>query len=258
MGSAESSSAIGLAAACDATSDVDLQGVFKAMPEAARQRIMTACGAAPPAQGAARNIVLIGDSYKISHFAQYPPGTEYVYSYFESRGCEEPEWKEVTFFGLQYIMKEYMVGQVVTQAKIEEAAGLYEHHFGAEFVAPGLTNPAAFNRVGWEYILKEKGGKLPILIKAVPEGMSVPNKCVLMTVVNTDPKCFWLTNYLETLLVQVWYPMTVCTQSREQKKTIRKFWKLTGCDPTGKPPAGICFCLHDFGFRGVSSVNRPA
>ena len=29
---------------------------------------------------------------------------------------------------------------------------------------------------------------------------------------------FWLTNYLETLLVQVWYPMTVATQSRAQKK----------------------------------------
>ena len=40
-------------------------------------------------------------------------------------------------------------------------------------------------------------------IKAVPEGMCVPTKTVLMTVVNTDPKCYWLSNYLETLLVQV-------------------------------------------------------
>ena len=42
---------------------------------------------------------------------------------------------------------------------------------------------------GWEYILKAHGGRLPILIKAAPEGMVVPVKNVLMTVVNTDPKC---------------------------------------------------------------------
>jgi len=83
----------------------------------------------------------------------------------------------------------------------------------------------------------------------------VPNKSVLMTVVNTDPECYWLTNYLETLLVQVWYPMTVCTQSREQKKSIKKYWDMTGCNSAGAPPAGICFSLHDFGFRGVSSVE---
>eukprot|EP00409_Alexandrium_fundyense_P000382 CAMPEP_0185911566 /NCGR_PEP_ID=MMETSP0196C-20130402/30576_1 /TAXON_ID=2932 /ORGANISM="Alexandrium fundyense, Strain CCMP1719" /LENGTH=47 /DNA_ID= /DNA_START= /DNA_END= /DNA_ORIENTATION= len=47
--------------------------------------------------------------------------------------------------------------------------------------------------------------------------------------------------------------MTVCTQSREQKKSIINYWEMTGCDPSGKPPSGICFSLHDFGFRGVSS-----
>ena len=81
----------------------------------------------------------------------------------------------------------------------------------------------------WEYILNTHGGKLPIIIKAVPEGVTVPVKNVLMTVVNTDPKCYWLTNYLETLLVQVWYPMTVATQSREQKKVIVDYLEKTGC-----------------------------
>ena len=32
--------------------------------------------------------------------------------------------------------------------------------------------------------------------------MVVPTKTALFTMVNTDPKCFWLTNFLETLLVQ--------------------------------------------------------
>ena len=47
------------------------------------------------------NLLLCTDSYKTSHWKQYPPGTEYVYSYFESRGGK---FDEVTFFGLQYII----------------------------------------------------------------------------------------------------------------------------------------------------------
>ena len=64
------------------------------------------------------NIILLTDSYKVSHYKQYPPGTETVYSYFESRGGK---YEEVCFFGLQYFIKRYLVGAVVTQAKIDEA-----------------------------------------------------------------------------------------------------------------------------------------
>tara|TARA_B100000795_G_scaffold193152_1_gene147517 strand:- start:269 stop:742 length:474 start_codon:yes stop_codon:yes gene_type:complete len=134
-----------------------------------------------------------------SHWRQYPPNTTIVYSYFESRGGK---FDEVTFFGLQYIIKRYLTGQVVTKEKIDAAELIINAHMG-------LGEMKHFNREGWEYILNEHGGKLPVIIKAVPEGMTVPNKNVLMTVVNTDPKCYWLTNYLETLLVQVWYPMAL-------------------------------------------------
>jgi nicotinamide phosphoribosyltransferase len=71
----------------------------------------------------------------------------------------------------------------------------------------------------------------------------------MMTIENTDPACYWLTNYLETVAVQVWYPTTVATVSREMKRVILSSLKETG-DPTG-----ISFKLHDFGFRGVSSVE---
>lgn len=70
-----------------------------------------------------------------------------------------------------------------------------------------------------------------------------------MTVENTDPKCFWLTNYLETLLLQVWYPITVATLSREMKKVIGQGLQETG------DLSGLDFKLHDFGFRGSSSVE---
>jgi len=191
------------------------------------------------------NIMILSDSYKTSHWRQYPPGTTEVYSYFESRGGK---FSEITFFGLQYIIKRYLTGQVVTKEKIDAAEKIVDAHMG-------LGEMKHFNREGWEYILNTHGGKLPIIIKAVPEGVTVPVKNVLMTVVNTDPKCFWLTNYLETLLVQVWYPMTVATQSREQKKVVVDYLEKTGC---GTDFLDVMYQLNDFGCRGVSSMETAA
>jgi nicotinamide phosphoribosyltransferase len=184
-----------------------------------------------------KNIILLTDSYKVSHYKQYPAGTTQIYSYFESRGGE---FDNLTFFGLQYYLKEYLAGQVVTQEKIDQAEQLFTAHFG---------NEKLFNKAGWEYILKEHNGHLPVRIKAVPEGMVIPTHNVIMTVENTDPNCFWLTNFLETLLVQMWYPCTVATISREVKALITKYLEQTG------DPSTIDFKLHDFGFRGVSSVE---
>ena len=183
------------------------------------------------------NIILLTDSYKLSHYKQYPAGTSQIYSYFESRGGE---FEGVTFFGLQYLLKEYLEGQVVTQEKIDRADKIYTAHFG---------NPTLFNKTGWEYILHTHNGHLPIRIKAVAEGTVIPTHNVMLTIENTDPNCFWLTNFLETLLLQLWYPCTVATISREVKDLITKYLNETG------DPSTVDFKLHDFGFRGVSSVQ---
>jgi nicotinamide phosphoribosyltransferase len=93
-------------------------------------------------------------------------------------------------------------------------------------------------------------GYLPVVIRAVPEGTVVPVKNVLATIENTDPQCFWLTTYLETALLRaVWYPTTVATQSYTIKQVILDYLERTG-DPTT-----INFKLHDFGARGVSSME---
>lgn len=191
-----------------------------------------ACSAVGP-----ENICLVTDSYKVTHHYQYPPHTTVVSSYFESRGGKFPT---TVFFGLQYILKRFLVGPVVTKEKIQEAKELYKLHFGNDY----------FNEEGWNYILEKHKGYIPLRIKAVPEGTVVPYKNVLFTVENTDPKCFWLTNYFETLLVQVWYPMTVATNSRYQKEIIAKY-----LDETADNLNGLPFKLHDFGFRGSSSVE---
>jgi nicotinamide phosphoribosyltransferase len=183
------------------------------------------------------NLLLLTDSYKFTHWKQYPPGTERIYSYFESRGGDFPS---VCFFGLQYYLARYLEGPVVTQAKIDEAEGFCAAHFG---------QTSLFNRAGWEHILRQHRGRLPVVVKAVPEGTVVPTRNVLMTIENTDPACYWLPNYLETLLVQCWYGSTVATQSAAMKKVLLDFLNRTG------DPGLIDFKMHDFGFRGVSSVE---
>ncbi len=183
------------------------------------------------------NIILLTDSYKVSHSKQYPPGTTSVYSYFESRGGE---FDRTVFVGLQYFLKHYLQGVQVTPEKIAKANRLLKGHLPA-----GTYNPEL-----WQYIVDKHSGRLPVEIKAVPEGTVVPTGNVLMTVENTDPNCYWLTNYLETLLVQVWYPSTVSTVSREMKKIIK-----AALERSSDSLAGLDFKLHDFGFRGVSSVE---
>ena len=182
------------------------------------------------------NIVTMTDSYKMGHWQQYPEGTEYVYSYFEARNGAK--FDETTFFGLQYLLKEYLEGTVVTTEKIDFAEKLAKVHFGNDYI---------FNRSRWDYIVEKWDGKLPVRIKAVPEGTPVPVNNVMMTVENTDPNCYWLTNHLETMLTWVWHPSTVASLSRTTKQMIAKYLQETADNLDGLP-----FKLHDFGFRGVA------
>lgn len=186
------------------------------------------------------NLILLADAYKYSHHKLYAPGTSKIYSYLESRGGK---FNEVVFYGLQYFLKEYLEGSVFTKKDVDEAELFMEEVFGRKDV---------FDRAIFDYILNKYNGRLPVKIKAVPEGTPVPVNNVLMTIENTDPNCFWLTNFLETLLMQVWYPCTVASLSREIKKVVNKYFKETS---SSSSEAGIDFILNDFGFRGVSSVE---
>lgn len=179
------------------------------------------------------NIILNTDSYKASMFVQYPPNTEGVFSYIESRGGK---YRETVFFGLQAFIKEYLTDPI-TMADIDEAEAIWGLH------------GEPFNREGWKYILKEYDGYLPIRIKAIPEGTVIPTLNAMVTVENTDPQCFWLTTYIETALLRaIWYPTTVATNSREIKKVIARYLQET----EGNTDA-LAFKLHDFGARGASS-----
>ena len=185
------------------------------------------------------NLLLRTDSYKVSHWMQYPPGTQTVFSYIESRGGL---FSHALFFGLQAYLREYLQTPV-TRDDVDEAAALMAVH------------GEPFNREGWLRLIKKHGGLMPVRIRAVPEGSVLPVHNVLATIENTDPEFFWVTSFLETeLLRAIWYPTTVATVSAAAKTTLLRYLEATCDDPQGQ----IAFKLHDFGARGVSSLESAA
>jgi nicotinamide phosphoribosyltransferase len=184
--------------------------------------------------GFLNNLILNTDSYKTSHYLQYPPDTEEISAYVESRGGAFPH---TLFFGLQAFIKEYLLTPV-TNADIDEAQEIITSH--------GLP----FNLEGWLRVVNVHSGRLPIEIAAVEEGEVIPTGNALLQVRNTDRELPWLTSYVETALLRaIWYPTTVATLSFEAKRTIKRYLDETAEDTAGQLP----FKLHDFGARGVSS-----
>lgn len=187
-----------------------------------------------------RNLILSADSYKFSHFRQYPPEARAVSAYVEARANSFS--KTALFFGLQAFLLDYLgpAGRI-TEANVVEAEALTAAH--------GVP----FNAAGWREIARL--GYLPLEIRALPEGTVAPCSVPLIEVVNTDPRFCWLTTFIETALLRaVWYPTTVATLSQKAKAIILAGLRKSSDDPAGQIP----FKLHDFGARGVSSGESAA
>lgn len=181
------------------------------------------------------NLLLTTDVYKFDHAAQYPKGTTKVYSYMCARKPSESYGNSVVFFGLQYYIQKYLT-KGITREDVDEF----------KEVSSSILGPNAIDYTRY-YELAELG-YLPIEIKAVAEGEIVGVQNVLFTITNTHPKFFWLVNFIETLLLKVWYPTTVATISKTYKDLCKIYGEIT-CDNLGHLP----FQIHDFGYRAVSS-----
>ncbi len=184
------------------------------------------------------NLILDTDSYKSSHFLQYPPKTSRLVAYFESRGGL---YSNTVFFGLQYILKKSL-SHPVTVEDVKEAHTFFSHH------------KLPFNLSDWIYIATELRGRIPLKIYAVPEGAVIPTNNILMRVESTNPRCYWVTTWFETLLMRVWYPTTVATVSWHIRQLLLGYLQKS----SDIPDEEIAFKLHDFGARGVSSAESAA
>lgn len=190
---------------------------------------------------------LLADFYKLSHREQYPTGTEIVYSTFTPRSNRYlPTADNVVVFGIQAFVKKYLIGyfdeHFFNRPKediIAEYKRLVKFTLGAE--NPDASHLEELHDLGY----------LPIEVKALPEGTLSPIKIPVMTIENTHPKFFWLTNYLETLVSnEIWQPMTSATISHQYRKLLDEYAIKT----TGDTSA-VGFQAHDFSMRGMSSLE---
>ncbi|MEO5893580.1 MAG: nicotinate phosphoribosyltransferase [Ferruginibacter sp.] len=191
--------------------------------------------------------VLLKDGYKVGHKFQYPEGTTLVYSNLTPRKSRDEDIKEIVFFGLQYFIKEYLINQFnenFFKADKQEVLAVYkrriENYLGKDAIT--YDHIAALHDLGY----------LPLEIKALPEGSLVPMKVQVLTIKNTDPAFFWLTNMLETLMSAIlWKPTTSATTAFEYRKTFAKYaYETVGSDHSFIPWQG-----HDFSFRGMSGME---
>lgn len=197
-----------------------------------------------------QEVILLTDGYKLGHRNQYPKGTEYVYSNWTPRSAKWLTGADdgAVMFGLQYLIKHYLIEEFHDKffAKPkEQAVDEFKRRVGC-FLGPD-------NNVGTEHIEELHDlGYLPILIKALPEGSVCPIRVPMITVVNTLPHFFWLTNYLETLFSSMlWLPMTSATSARLAKKELMRHAQKTHF------PADVDlgFLCHDFSMRGMAGIE---
>ena len=186
------------------------------------------------------------DFYKSGHIYQYPEKTELVFSNLTARASRDKEVDEIVFFGLQYFIKKYLQYEWDVNffdAEIEDIVDGYVRR---------MDNALGKDSVKTDHIeALHQLGYLPIEIRAVKEGDRVDIRVPCMTIHNTLPEFFWLTNYLETILsCTIWPMITSATKAFQYKKILSLYAGKTGGDKEF-----VKFQAHDFSFRGMFGLE---
>lgn len=186
--------------------------------------------------------VHLKDFYKLSHPVQYPKNTQYVYSNSTPRESRIKDIDEVVVFGIQYLIKEYLITEWNKWFALPEDEAINQ--------LTRITKGSIGHFDASHYRALHKLGYLPVKIKALPEGTKCPIGVPYMTIINTNPDFYWVTNMLETLIQCIgWQPITSATLANKYKKILNKYAEETG------DPSFVKFQGHDFSFRGMSSVE---
>jgi nicotinamide phosphoribosyltransferase len=190
--------------------------------------------------------ILLKDFYKTDHRRQYPEGTEEVYSNLTPRGSRIPGINSVVVFGIQYFVQEYLIKQFNENffwCTKDKAIAAFKRRMDNALGKDAVATKHMEDLWDLQY--------LPLEIKALPEGSLCPMRIPLLTIRNTDPHFFWLTNDLETLLSCVlWHPITSATIAFEYRKMLDAFAKKTSDIPEFVQWQG-----HDFSMRGSASIE---
>lgn len=189
---------------------------------------------------------LLCDFYKLSHKDQYPTGTEKIYSTWIPRTSRKEGVTEVVALGLQMFIKKYLIDYFNDNFFSKSEDEVVNEHTRVVKYCLGITNPNANHIIDLHRL-----GYLPVQIKALKEGTLVPLRVPVLTIENTNPKFFWITNFLETLMSsELWMPSTSATTALQYKKVLTKYAKETDGDLSG-----IQFQCHDFSLRGMAGLE---
>lgn len=196
------------------------------------------------------NPMLACDFYKVGHVFQYPKNTEYVYSNLTPRSFRlaNKQVKEAVVFGLQGFIKWFLIDtfnrDFFNRPKDQVVAEYKRVVDGCLVQDTDVSHIAALHDLGY----------LPIRIKALPEGSVVPAKIPVLTVINTKPEFYWLTNYIESILsAELWKPMNTASTAYAYRKLLTHY-----AANTGSPLDFVLWQGHDFSFRGVGGVHDAA
>ncbi|CAL2108808.1 nicotinamide phosphoribosyltransferase [Tenacibaculum sp. 190524A02b] len=192
------------------------------------------------------NPLLYTDGYKVDHRRQYPNNTTLVYSNWTPRKSRIKGINEVVFFGLQYFIKKYILEDFENNFFNQPKEKIAKNY------ARRINNYLGENSVGIQHIeALHDLGYLPMVIKALPEGVSVPIRVPMFTMYNTLPDFFWLTNYFETLLsTTIWLPCNSATIAKAYRKILDKY-----ANDTSSIPEFVAWQGHDFSMRGMAGLE---
>lgn len=189
------------------------------------------------------------DGYKLDHRRQYPKGTEFVYSNWTPRSnAYFPEAEDGSVvFGIQYFIKEHLI------KRFNDGFFNVPEDVAVASFKRRIDTFLGDNEVGVDHIRElHQLGYLPIRIKALPEGKMCPIGVPMMTVMNTDSRFFWLTNFLETMMSMcLWLPMTSATTARIYRKELERHARKT----MFPKDVMLGFLCHDFSMRGMVGLE---
>jgi nicotinamide phosphoribosyltransferase len=192
------------------------------------------------------NAMLLADFYKLAHREMYPEGMELVYSTWTPRASRMKDVDQVVVFGNQAFIKEYLVDFFNENFFKQDKNKIVQEYKRIVMNTLGIGNPETQHIEDLHEL-----GYLPLLIRSLPEGTRVPLRTPTMTIQNTDPRFFWLTNYVETLAsCNLWQASTSATIAYEYRKILDK----AAMETVGTTEF-VQFQGHDFSMRGMSSLE---
>jgi len=200
------------------------------------------------------NVANTTDFYKTGHGQQYPDNTQHVLSNMTARSAKNAKMgklydNKTVLFGTSAYIQEYLIEAFNAGFfHIPKALAVKQYKRRMDTALGAGTVPTKHLEDLHDL------GYLPLRIMALPEGTRVPIRVPYFTIEETDPKYFWLTNYLETATsTETWKPITVATIAYEYRRILAHYSNLTGSNKDF-----MNWQIHDFSMRGMSGLHDAA